>query len=104
MNTDNNKADSPVRVLVSGYLGKMGTEVCRAVSAAPDMILVGGYDPVSKQEMVLVEGEQAAPAFTDLSVALEEAQPQVMVDFTLPAVAAGNLQAALTAGVVILDK
>ena len=90
---------TPLRVLVSGYLGKMGSEVARAVFEAPDMVLVGGYDPGREQESVLIDGERIAPAFVDLLEALEKAKPQIMVDFTMPSVAAANLRAALQQGI-----
>jgi len=99
MSANTEAQEAPLRVLVSGYLGKMGSEVARAVSAASDMVLVGGYDPARKQESVLVDGEALAPAFTDLSLAIKESKPQVMVDFTMPSVAAINLDTALQAGV-----
>jgi len=94
-----NTQDSPLRVLVSGYLGKMGSEVVRAVHGAPDLVLVGGFDPAREQESVLLDGEAIAPAFTNLANALQQVQPQVMVDFTQPKVAASNLEEALQAGV-----
>lgn len=96
---NNEQTQSPLRVLVSGYLGRMGSEVVKAVHAAPDMVLAGGYDPVSKHGSVMLEGEAIAPAFTDLETALETAEPQIMVEFTLPSVAALNLQTALAQGV-----
>ncbi|MDR2035858.1 MAG: 4-hydroxy-tetrahydrodipicolinate reductase [Coriobacteriales bacterium] len=99
MNAQTDTASGPLKVLVSGYLGKMGSEVVRAVSAAPDLELVGGFDPACKQPQVLIEGEQLAPAFTDLTLALESTQPQVMVDFTIPTAAAQNIETALQAGV-----
>ena len=33
-----------IKVLVSGALGRMGSEICRAVDGADDMELVGGVD------------------------------------------------------------
>lgn len=88
------------RVLVSGYLGKMGTQVVAAVAAADDLVLVGGYDPAQKNhESVIVDNKEVAPAFTNLTNAIELTQPDVMVDFTLPNAAATNLKIALDAGV-----
>ena len=87
------------KVLVSGYLGKMGSEVVRAVNAATDLVLVGGYDPGREQDSVLIDGEPVAPAFTSLEKALEKTQPQIMVDFTLPSAAAANLETALKLGI-----
>lgn len=92
-------ATNPIRVLVSGYLGKMGTEVVKAVNGADDLVLVGGFDPAGGRDAVVIDGESIAPAFADLSLALEAAKPQVLVDFSLPSVAANNLEIALKAGV-----
>ncbi|MCL2806686.1 MAG: 4-hydroxy-tetrahydrodipicolinate reductase [Coriobacteriia bacterium] len=98
----NNKLDAPntpLRVLVSGYLGKMGSEVVRAVDEADDLVLAGGFDPAQEHESVLIEGKVIAPAFCDLELALKEAAPHVMVDFSLPSVASTNLEAALMQGI-----
>ena len=91
--------DAPLKVLVSGYLGKMGSEVARAVFKAPDLELVGGFDPGRAQESVLLDGEAVAPAYTDLPTALEAVKPEIMVDFTMPSVAATNLETALQRGI-----
>ncbi len=88
-----------IKILVSGYLGKMGSEVVKAVHAAADMELVGGYDPAGEVTSVFVDGEAVAPAYTDLHVALDVVRPDVMVDFTLPDVAAFNLGSALSKGI-----
>lgn len=85
--------------MVSGYLGKMGSEIARAVFEAPDLQLVGGFDPGRAQQSVLIDGEAVAPAFTSLEQALAEVKPQIMVDFTMPSVAAANLEAALQLGI-----
>ena len=37
-----------IQVLVSGALGRMGTEICKAVDGADDMTLVGGVDPAAR--------------------------------------------------------
>lgn len=92
-------SEAPLRVLVSGYLGRMGSEVVKAVHAAPDMVVAGGYDPGKEQASVMLDGEVLAPAFPDLAQALESSKPDVMVEFTLPTVAAVNLQTALDKGV-----
>lgn len=88
-----------VKVLVSGYLGKMGSEVVRALHSAEDLELVGGYDPAGKLDAVMLDNKKVAPAYSALDTALEEAKPDVMVDFTMPGAAAGNLEAALGRGV-----
>ena len=94
-----NQEGGGTKVLVSGYLGKMGSEVARAVSLAPDLLLVGGFDPGREQESVLIDGQALAPAFTNLEEALAKTKPQIMVDFTMPSVAAANLEKALQLGI-----
>jgi 4-hydroxy-tetrahydrodipicolinate reductase len=71
-----------IRVLVTGAKGRMGREVVRAVTAEPDMEVVAEVD----------QGD-------DLAAALTAARPDVMVDFTVPEAAMGNIRAALAAGV-----
>ena len=99
MDTRSETTESSKRVLVSGYLGKMGLEVAKAVDAAADLVLAGGFDPAKSQESILVDGKPVAPAFTDLEAAIEAVKPDVMVDFTLPSVAAENLEIALKHGI-----
>lgn len=64
----------PIRVGVLGAHGRMGTEVCRAVEAAPDLALVARLDDGDA-----IEGLRAAGA-------------QVVVDFTRPDVVMDNLR------------
>ena len=87
------------RVLVSGCMGKMGTEIVKAVHAAHDLTLAGGYDPLAGKGSILIDGSEVAPAFTDLSVALAEVKPDVLIDFTMPSAAPDNLALALAEGV-----
>jgi len=71
-----------IRVLVTGARGRMGSEVVRAVAAEPDMEVVS-----------------AVGRGDDLSAALAAAHPDVMVEFTVPEAAMGNIHAALESGV-----
>jgi 4-hydroxy-tetrahydrodipicolinate reductase len=80
----------------------MGRYVIGAVLAAEDLELVGAVDPAGQGHQ-LTEIEGGAPeemtVQRQLSAALEESKPDVMVDFTSPAVVRDNLEAALEAGV-----
>ena len=72
-----------IRVAVSGAAGRMGATVCQAVVRADDMELVARADPA-------------------LGSSLREAlaaEPEVLVDFTIPATAVENVKAAVAAGV-----
>jgi 4-hydroxy-tetrahydrodipicolinate reductase len=76
----------PIRVAVAGAAGRMGETVCRAVSGAADMELVGRADPA-------------------LGVSLAEVlheRPEVLVDFTIPSTALANAHEAVAAGVHVV--
>ena len=76
---------APIRVGVAGAAGRMGSTVCAAVEAAPDMLLAGRADPA-------------------LGVDLEDilADVEVVVDFTRPDTALDNALACLQAGVHVV--
>ena len=71
-----------IRVAVAGAAGRMGQAVCNAVEGAQDMQLTGRADPA-----------------LDTAVAEVLADADVLVDFTVPDQALGNVRAALEAGV-----
>jgi 4-hydroxy-tetrahydrodipicolinate reductase len=74
-----------IRVAVSGAAGRMGEEVCAAVTGAADMELVGRADPV-------------------LDCALQDVleHADVVVDFTRPDTALQNALACVEAGVHVV--
>ncbi len=74
-----------IKVAVAGSEGRMGSTVCAAVEAAPDMELVGRADP---------------SAGTGLEDALAGAD--VLVDFTVPDSAVENARTAASAGVDVV--
>ena len=86
-----------IRVLVSGAAGRMGREVVRAVLAEPDLELVAVVDPAHAGEPI-GEGSDLLIG-GDLTSAIAEAGPHVMVDFTHPSAVAGTIATALAAGV-----
>lgn len=71
-----------IGVAVSGAAGRMGQAVCEAVEVAEDLELIGKADPA-------------------LGVALSDllGDADVVVDFSVPDTALGNLRACLEAGV-----
>jgi len=71
-----------IRVAVAGAAGHMGEAVCEAVVGAEDTVLAGKADPALGIELGEVLGDA-----------------DVVVDFTLPATALGNVRACLEAGV-----
>jgi len=74
-----------IRVGVAGAAGRMGTAACAAVSAAPDMELAGRADPALDVELASILGDC-----------------DVVVDFTRPDVALGNIRECLAAGVHVV--
>ncbi|MBD3878959.1 MAG: 4-hydroxy-tetrahydrodipicolinate reductase [Quinella sp. 1Q5] len=77
-----------IKVLVNGALGRMGRTVCNAVKADAELELVGAVDVVAGE----VEGLTVE---TNLDAALKRLTPDVMVDFTRPAVVFDNVMTAL---------
>jgi 4-hydroxy-tetrahydrodipicolinate reductase len=76
-----------IRVAVAGASGRMGQTVCEAVTGAEDMELVGRADPLLE---------------TTLEQVLEEAEAEVVVDFTRPDTALANALACVRAGVHVV--
>ena len=75
------ESGQPLRVGVLGARGKVGSEVCRAVAAADDLVLAAEVD----------EGDDVA--------ALSEGGAGVVVDFTHPDVVMGNLEWCVRRGI-----
>jgi 4-hydroxy-tetrahydrodipicolinate reductase len=71
-----------IRVAVAGAAGRMGQTVCKAVEGAEGMELAGRADPALGVELADLLGEA-----------------DVVVDFTVPDTALGNVRACLEAGV-----
>lgn len=79
-----------IKVAVAGCLGRMGTAVVNAVQAQDDMELACGIDPNAKAAEAI-----GYPIFETVDEALSNVDADVMVDFTQPDAAAGNISAAL---------
>lgn len=98
----------PIPVVVNGAGGKMGREVVKAVSQAPDMMLLGAVDR-NPEYLGKDVGEVAGcgpleiPILNDLQGTLgllvQEKQPGVMVDFTHPNSVYENARSAIAYGV-----
>lgn len=87
-----------IRVLVTGAAGKMGRQVAEAVLQDPNTQLVGAVD-VDKIGAGLSDliGKSAGELriTDDLAECIRETSPQVLVDFTTPQTAMGNITTAL---------
>ncbi len=80
-----------IKVAVAGYVGRMGSAVVDAVTAAEDMEMACGIDPFA--------GDAPFATFKTIQEALDGSEFDVLVDFTQPAVVADTLAVALPAGV-----
>lgn len=86
-----------IKVVVSGALGRMGTNIGRLVNEAPDMELVGGIDI---REGTLL-GKEVVPA-AKIDEFLKEKKPDVLIDFTVAAAAVENIRAAARNNVALV--
>lgn len=92
----------PIRVAVAGAAGRMGREVLRAVLADPECRLVGAVDVHgSGEDAGALAGCEPAgvPVIAGLEAMITEAEPQVLVDFTIARAALENATVALRHGV-----
>jgi 4-hydroxy-tetrahydrodipicolinate reductase len=80
--TEQTGPDDQIAVAVIGAAGRMGSEVCRAVEAAPDLVLAGRYDV----------GDELG----------ELTGAQVAVDFTVPDATLDNVLRAIDSGVHVV--
>ncbi len=81
-----------IKVAVAGSSGRMGRATAQAVDDAPDMELICGIDPHPA-------ADASYPVYGSVAEALGAHEVDVMVDFTRPDVAAGNIACALGEGV-----
>ena len=90
-----------IKVVVNGALGRMGREVLKAVTADKHTILVGAADVCAKEQTVgdILGTDSRVAIKSDLLKVIEECSPQVVIDFTQPAVVMKNLRVILTKGV-----
>lgn len=84
-----------IKVLVNGAFGRVGSEVVRTVIAEPELELAGGVD-IHGDGKTLPDGRTV---YTDLSTALAETRPDVVVDFTRPDAVMQSLRIILGQGI-----
>ena len=94
-----------IRVMVNGAGGKMGREVVKAVHADSELTMIGGIDPSKAgQDVGTVAGIE--PLHITMAETIDEVlsdnKPDVIVDFTNPAVIFENAKKILSAGVHIV--
>jgi 4-hydroxy-tetrahydrodipicolinate reductase len=88
-----------IRVAVSGCNGKMGSLTAKTILSQSDMELVCGIDTASSMSELIIDGAAVAPLYNDLQEALEQCQPDCLVDFTVPSSVANNIKTALSMSV-----
>lgn len=89
-----------VKVLVSGACGRMGQAVVKAVIEDPELEMVGAVDlkgGIDAGELVGL-GKNGVIVATDLTQAIQDTKPEVMVDFTRPDVVFQDACTALQLG------
>ncbi len=88
-------------VLVCGAGGKMGREVVKTIHQDKELTLVGGVD-INKggEDLGVVAGLETLniAIHSDLALAIETHKPDVVVDFTSPAVIFENAKTVLSTG------
>ncbi|NTU89202.1 MAG: 4-hydroxy-tetrahydrodipicolinate reductase [Actinobacteria bacterium] len=87
-----------IKVLICGIYGRMGTCTANAVATSEDMELLAGVDNGSQTVPLVIDGTEVR-MYRDLSQAIDETKPDVMVDFTHPSAVEGNIRIALSKGV-----
>ncbi len=91
----------PIKVVVSGALGRMGKEVVAAVCADRELDMAAAVDKKAVEEYLSLPGGLGLiPIGKDLEPMLARVKPQVMVDFTHPEAVLENVRIALRHGVV----
>lgn len=91
-----------IHVLVNGAGGRMGSEVVRTLSMEEGLQLTGAVDPTHAGEDagdVCGTGRNGVIIAADLDQALAVEKPDVVVDFTNPAVIFANAKKVLQAGI-----
>lgn len=84
----------PIRVVVSGALGKVGSEIVSAVQKDPALRLVGAVEVRGSQNELPLPGGELVPLGPDAGAILSRTRARVMVDFTRPDAAMANVRAA----------
>ncbi len=90
----------PIRVIIHGALGKVGTELVTAVSQDSDTQLAGAVDiKATADSLSLPDGSCKVPFSADLKVILDMCPADVMIDFTIAGAAMPAARQAASKGV-----
>ncbi len=83
-----------IRVVVSGALGKVGSEIVAAIGHDPALKLVGGVEAREGVDHLSLPDGTLIPLGNDVHAILQRTRPRVLVDFTRPEAAMSNIRAA----------
>ena len=72
----------PIRVVINGATGKMGTETVNAVCREDDLALIGAACRSERGPALAIPGGNEVPLSTNLEDLLQQTRPDVLVDFT----------------------
>ena len=84
----------PIRVVVAGALGKVGSEMVAAVQRDPALRLVGAVEVRGSQHELPLTNGSLVPLGADVNAILDRTRPRVLVDFTRADAAMANVRAA----------
>lgn len=89
---------APIKVVVAGPRGRMGSETIHMISETPHLLLVGCVDNKHNGERIsdvlgLAAGD--AQIYTDIEACFSALRPDVLIDFTHPEAGKAHLQAAI---------
>ncbi len=98
------ESSTPIKVAVSGVVGRMGSTVLAAVAGDPETVAVGGADPAASSDTVAnpVTGEPL-PLRNSLADLIGETQPDVVVDFSNAEGARATFATCAPAGVAVVS-
>lgn len=96
-----------ITVAVTGALGRMGSLIIENIGDAPDMELVAAFDirgvgmPVGTG-VAAGAGDVLVSDARKIDALLASTSPDVLIDFTTPGAAVGNVRAAVKSGAAII--
>jgi len=89
----------PIKVVIAGF-GRLGGDLARGLIQSPEMELVGVARRSAAESSGTIDvGGQRVPVSGHLAALLDRAQPQVLLEASLPGAAVENCRAAVERGV-----
>src|SRR5687768_10574612 len=88
----------PLKVVVTGY-GRLGAELARGLVLSPEIDLAGIVRRSAESTGTLDVAGQRVPVSAHITALLDRAQPDVLLEASLPTAAVENVNAALERGI-----